>query len=112
MPLRIYKLLPGEQVSYDLRPVSVPNGQVATPLVVRVERPREGLSVELEITLAEPGGVGLTSSRVPIERGYMAVVQELQRELGRTGLWSPGLEFELVARHQAPPTGLGGFAAT
>ncbi len=102
MPLRIYKLSPGESVTYDLRPVgpsaSATESGCSEPLHVRVERPREGASVELELNLMSASGVGLASGRVPLERGYMAVVQELRRELGRSKLWPPGLEFELLAR--------------
>ena len=103
MPLRIYRLLPGEHALYTLRPV----GAAGLPrLDLRVERPDEGASVELEVVLCDPEGAEHSNGRVPLERGYMAVVREVRRQFELTGLWPREAEFDLVRLEDEP-----GYAA-
>ena len=78
MPLRMFKLKPGERTTYL---VSVPGRVTDSPIALVASRPQEGLSLELELRLAGAGCEELVPGRVPLASGYLAVIQEVERQL-------------------------------
>jgi hypothetical protein len=60
-----------------------------------VRRPDEGQRAELELALVDPGGRQLGRGRVPIDRGYLAVLREVRRQLHDAGLIDGGGELGL-----------------
>ena len=78
MPLRMFKLKPGEQTLYR---VSVPGRVTDSPLVLTASRPEEGLSVELDLRLSGSSYGQIAHGRVPLAAGYLAVIQEVERQL-------------------------------
>ena len=80
MPLRMFKLKPGEKMLYR---VSVPGRVSDSPLSLEASRPQEGLSIELELRLVGADCEELAPGRVPLAAGYLAVIQEVERQLLR-----------------------------
>lgn len=105
MPLAMFRLQPGQALDYALHFPGLPLG----PLGLRAGRPDEGRSAELELQLFDPEAGRLGRGRVPIERGYLAVVREIDRQLeaiGHPACEQPeGARFELRRQAQDPPTG-------
>ena len=78
MPLRMFKLKPGQKTHYR---VSVPGRVTGSPLFLTADRPQEGLSLELALSLSSSTKGVIANGRVPLARGYLAVIQEVERQL-------------------------------
>ena len=93
MPLRMFELSPGTRTRYRV----VTRGQVPPDgLMLEASRPEEGLSVELELQLVDSGGEVLSSGRVPLDRGSLAVIREVERQVETVTGQAPSPDFELV----------------
>ena len=92
MPLQMYRLAPGNGLRYQIKFVGNPTREGLGLVVVR---PNEGLSVELELRLIDSDGKYVGRGRVPIDRGYLAVVDEVRRQLCASEAASEADEFEL-----------------
>ncbi|MFT5284464.1 MAG: hypothetical protein ACI8TQ_000620 [Planctomycetota bacterium] len=78
MPLRMFKLRPGEKTRYQ---VSVPAVTMDASLYLEAFRPSEGLSVELELRLLDSHSNLISHGRAQIADGYLAVISEVERQL-------------------------------
>ena len=99
MSATIFRLQPGEAACYRVRPIGQPGRE---ELRLDVQRPDEGPSPELVLSVSDADGRKLDSGRIPLERGYLAVVIEVRRQIERDGCWNGLREFELL---QVPAAG-------
>ena len=93
MPLRMFRLAPGQTARYRVRPVG---GPPRPELQLAVTRPDEGRSTQLELCLHDSGGGMVDSGRVPIDAGYMAVLKALRDQFNSVSNWREDKEFDLV----------------
>lgn len=92
MPLTMFRLAPGEAISYEIHLLQRPT---AKGLRLDATRLREGPAADLVLALRDARGEPLSEGRVPIDRGYLAVVREVRRQLLLAGELAPDEEFEL-----------------
>jgi len=88
----MFRLAPGEATFFEVHLVQHPT---ATGLRLSATRPHEGRSVDLLLELQGRDGRTLSQGRVPIDRGYLAILFELRRQLELAGELELGHEFEL-----------------
>ncbi len=93
MPLRMFRLGPGESVRYRVRPVG---GGDRAELRLHVVRPDEGSSTDLELSLTDVAGGVLDLGRIPLDGGYMAVLREVRRQFDSASNWCDQKDFDLV----------------
>jgi hypothetical protein len=84
MPLRMFRLAPGQSARYRVRPVG---GGERPELSLMVLRPDEGRSPELQLELFDPSGGLVDVGRVPLDQGYLAVLRELRNQLQSVSKW-------------------------
>ena len=93
MPLRMFRLAPGQSARYRVRPVG---GGERPELSLMVLRPDEGRSPELQLELFDPFGGLVDVGRVPLDEGYLAVLREVRNQLHSVSRWREDKEFDLV----------------
>jgi len=96
MTVRMFRLEPGASLRYQVRPVG---GRARPQLSLLVLRPDEGPSTELELCVSgvDPSGAVVADrGRVPLDKGYLAVVLEVRRQIEGLGIWGGDQEFDLV----------------
>jgi hypothetical protein len=94
MPLRMFRLSPGQSTCYRVCPVG---GGDRAELSLVVSRPDEGQSRELELELFDAHGGLVDVGRVRIDQGYIAVLREVRSQLHSVSKWRDDKEFDLVA---------------
>ena len=92
MTRHMFQLAPGGVEHYRVRPIGAPARE---ELLLEVRRPREGLAVTFELVLRSELGAELDRGSVAIDRGYLAVVLEVRRQIGSSEVWHGLLEFDL-----------------
>lgn len=97
MPLRMFRLVPGQSARYRVRPVG---GGDRPELTLVVTRPDEGRSTQLELELFDPRGGLVDVGRVPIDEGYMAVLREVRNQLHSVSKWREDKEFDLLSAEE------------
>ena len=98
MPLRMFRLTPGQSARYRVRPVG---GGERPELSLMVLRPDEGRSPHLQLELFDSIGGLVDVGRVPIDAGYLAVLRELRNQLNSVSRWREDKEFDLVVDDEA-----------
>jgi hypothetical protein len=93
MPLRMFRLAPGQSARYRVRPVG---GGERPELSLLVQRPDEGRSTELQLELFDPYGGLVDVGRVRLDQGYLAVLREVRSQLHSVSKWREDKEFDLV----------------
>jgi hypothetical protein len=93
MPLRMFRLAPGQSARYRVRPVG---GGERPELTLLVLRPDEGRSPELQLELFDPFGGLVDVGRVPLDQGYLAVLREVNSQLHSVSKWREDKDFDLV----------------
>lgn len=100
--LDIYRLRPGEQVRYAIRPIGAVTPQ---PLLLSVSR-LQGVApadLDLRVGTENAGGEAPGRARVQSSAGYLALARELRALLHARPDWPRGVEFELVALRGEDP---------
>ena len=106
MPLEMFRLPPGGLLRYR---VGFPGRAEAPRFGLQVSRPDEGPSPHLELRLSDAKGAAIGRGRVPIDRGYLAVLREVARQVATAGGWPAGagpdaeLELRLESGEDEPP---------
>jgi hypothetical protein len=90
----MFQLLPGRRTLYRVVSLESPP---SAEFLLEASRPDEGLSVELELRLRDHEGAELACGRVPLDRGYLAVVREVERQVEQAVGRAPSPDFELIA---------------
>ena len=102
MPLRMFRLTPGQSARYLVRPVG---GGDRPELSLTVVRPDEGPSSQLQLELFDPCGGLVDVGRVPLDQGFLAVLREVKNQLHSVSKWRENKEFDLVADEADPAEG-------
>lgn len=89
----MFQLLPGQGTRYHL--VRHDRSEPCE-FELAVTRPREGLSVELELSLRDANDREVARGRVPLAEGYLAVAREIERQFARALEREDTPDFELV----------------
>ena len=98
MPLRMFRLEPGQTARYRVRPVG---GGDRPELSLVVLRPDEGRSTELQLELFDSRGGLVDVGRVRLDQGYLAVLRELKSQLHSVSKWREDKEFDLLCEEEA-----------
>lgn len=93
MPLRMFRLAPGQSARFLVRPVG---GGERSELSLVVVRPDEGPSTQLQLELHDSGGGLVDVGRIPIDEGYLAVLKEIRSQLNSVSKWREDREFDLL----------------
>ena len=93
MPLRMFRLMPGQSARFRVRPVG---GGERPELTLVALRPDEGRSSQLQLELFDPQGGLVDVGRVPIDEGYLAVLREVKNQLHSVSKWREDREFDLL----------------
>jgi hypothetical protein len=105
MPLRMFRLLPGQSATFRVRPVG---GGDRPELSLAVFRPDEGRSPQLLLELYDARGGLVDTGRVALDQGYAAVLHEVRQQLHSVSKWRENKDFDLVyaAGEDARPASL------